>query len=445
MRELLLVAIMIILVPASLVRPKIGLLGYTWFALLRPDYLAWAAGEYPFSLVLAICTLLGAVPDYLGKIDIWFRDGICQASLLLTVLMGVSVVGAIEVPEAWPPYSLFLRVMLMAALIPLMIRTFEDFRLLMLVIAFSMGFLGFRFGFYGLIRGGARFDSGYGGFLADNNCVALALVMVVPLCWYAFQKYSSSKWMRWVFLVMTFGSCAGVVWTHSRGGALALGATLLVLILRSNRRLLALGGILILSMPAVWMAKDTYMDRLASLSDYEQEASAASRLELAKGAVKVWLDHPLFGVGFGSTNFQKVIGQYIEREDNHVAHNTYLQIAADSGTPALLVYVLILLGVIIRLGMSARRLKQRGLTELTSYPAGLQASLIGFALGSAFLSRVTFDFYYILIMTASSWFIVERTILTEAAALNAAAAQGAVQDHVAGQSQLQFPPTQLVR
>jgi putative inorganic carbon (hco3(-)) transporter len=410
MREAILVVIMMVLCPIALFRPKIGLYGYTWFALLRPDYLAWSAGEYPYSLALAVCTLLGAGPRYISKIGIWFRDGLCQATMLLTAVMGFSVLTAYWIEEAWIPYNLYIRLILMAMLIPLMIQTLEDLRLLMLVIAFSMGFLGFRFGFYGLIRGGARYDAGYGGFLADNNCVALALVMVIPLCWYSYQFFAP-RWAKWGYLVMGFGSFTGVVWTHSRGGAIALALCLLAMVMRSKRKIGVFVVLCLMALPAVWLAKDTYLERLSSITDYETEASALSRLALAKGAIKIWIDHPITGVGFGSANFQRLISNYLQRPDAHVAHNTYLQIAADSGTPALIIYLAIMFGTMWRLGQSAARMKALDRPDLVAYPVSLQLAILAFAVGSTFLSRVTFDFYYILIMTSSSWFIVEKGIL----------------------------------
>lgn len=410
MREVVLILIVASIVIISLFKPKVGLLGYLWFALLRPDYLAWTAGEYPFSFVLAVCTLLSAVPRYFVRFGALLASGVSMLLLLQSAVMGVSVVAANSLVDAWEPYSLYLRVIVMALLIPVMTETLTDMKYLMLTLAFSMGFLGFRFGFYGLIRGGARFDAGYGGFLADNNCVALAFVMVVPLCFYAYRNFATGRWVRWGFLVMMFGSCAGVVWTHSRGGALALGCVLLILVMRSKKRLLALAGMSLLALPAIWMVRESYLERLATISEYEAEASAQSRIELAQAALKVWSDHPVFGVGFGSVNFQKVIGSYLGREDNHVAHNTYLQVAADSGTPALIIYAGLLFATILWLRGSVTRMHAAGRADLAAYPEALQTGLIGFAVGSTFLSRVTFDFYYILLTTAAAWFLLERQI-----------------------------------
>ena len=45
---------------AGLINPVIGLLGYMWYSLMRPDALAWTEGQYPYSLMLAAVTLFGA-------------------------------------------------------------------------------------------------------------------------------------------------------------------------------------------------------------------------------------------------------------------------------------------------------------------------------------------------------------------------------------------------
>lgn len=414
MREFILIVIVLVIVCVSFVKPKYGLLGYLWFALLRPDYLAWSAGDYPFSFIIAFCTILSAAPRYFARSAILATSGTSLLLIIQSLVMGISVITANSVVAAWEPYSLYLRVIVMALLIPLVVETIVDLRMFMLVTAFSIGFLGFRFGFYGLLRGGVRYDSGYGGFLADNNCMALAFLMAVPLCWYAYSGIASRWWMRYGFLVLMFGSCAGVVWTHSRGGALALGVVMLCLVMRSKHRLIAVMGLAALAIPAIWMVRESYFDRLATLSEYQAESSARDRLELARAAVRIWADHPIFGVGFGSTNFQQIVGTYLEREDSHVAHNTYLQVAADSGTAAVLIYTGLLFGCIWGLGRSASRMKALNRMEMYEYPAALQASLIGFAVGSAFLSRVTFDFYYILLTLAASWFLIERQIVADA-------------------------------
>ncbi len=38
---------------AGLINPVFALLGYIWYSLMRPDALAWAEGQFPYSMILA--------------------------------------------------------------------------------------------------------------------------------------------------------------------------------------------------------------------------------------------------------------------------------------------------------------------------------------------------------------------------------------------------------
>jgi probable O-glycosylation ligase (exosortase A-associated) len=322
--------------------------------------------------------------------------------------MGVTIVASPDPGQSLDLYLLFLRTILMAILIPVLIRSREDIRLLLLAMAFALGLLGLRFGLYGIVRGGARFDSGLGGFMSDNNTLALGLAMAVPLCWASFRNFARPTF-RPLYLAFTIGTCFAVVWTHSRGGALAL-AFALFTIIQAERRKLLLFLVLALTLPiAVWMVKESYFDRLETLLSPTEEASAATRLSLAKAAIQIWLDHPIIGVGFGSVGFQKLVGNYLGFDNSQVAHNTYLQVAADCGTPVFAMYISLMIAVIFKLGRSASRIATVG-TGLDAYPICLRGSLICFVIGSIFLSRVTFDLYYFLLMSSVSWFHVEREI-----------------------------------
>lgn len=412
MRELLLFLIVGALCPVAILRPRWGLYAYTWFALMRPDYLAWVPGDHPFSFALAVCTMIGGLV-YLDRIPRLFKNPISLILIALQVPMLLSAVMAVRSDLAWPVYNMYARVLVMALLIPMLLDTVEHLREFFLVVAFSMGFLGAKFGLGGILHGGTRFDSGYGGFLADNNCVALAFAMVIPLCWYA-RSVVKAVWAKSMFLIMVFGSMGGVVWTHSRGGALSAGIVLLGLARRSRHKVLVLVLLVALAAPAVYLVRQTYIDRIASIDDIHSDSSIRERFVYWGAALRMWKDHPLFGVGFGSTNFQALLDRYIARDDNHVVHNTYLQVLVDSGLFAFLLYDLLLVTTWVWLGKSARRMRQTH-PELEAYPAALQGGILAFAIGSMFLSRVTFDFYYILVATAAAWYLIEKQISVEGA------------------------------
>ena len=413
LRAILLLLIVSALSVIAIFRPRIGLYGYLWFGLMRPDVLAFSYGTYPYSVMLAVTTLIGSLPYLPLAVQTIFTNPFCLWQIALLVPITLSVAAAIDPSLSTDAFSMFLRVILMACLIPVLIRTEKQFRILMLVIAMSLGLLGSKFGVYGLRAGGTRFSEGYGGMMSDNNCLALALVMGAALCW-GMRPLASSALLRLGLGGMAIASSAGAIMTYSRGAALALVATFLVLSLRSKHRLFTLCLLILLSLPAVYMVGDSYVNRLSTIKAPAEEASARSHMENYAPAIEIWKDYPIFGVGFGEQNQRNVIGSYLTRksEKDIVIHNTYLQILVDSGLFAFLIYCGLLIGTLLWLSASFRRAR-RETPGLEAYPAAIQSALIGFCVGATFLSRVQLDLVYILLMCAGAWWNIQRNLVPD--------------------------------
>lgn len=71
------------------------------------------------------------------------------------------------------------------------------------------------------------------------------------------------------------------------------------------------------------------------------DASAATRIEIWKGAVEMIKDNPVWGMGYGV--FPYAIPAYVPNIGERDAHNTYLIIAAEMGIPVLVVFLLIIM------------------------------------------------------------------------------------------------------
>jgi probable O-glycosylation ligase (exosortase A-associated) len=400
----------------SPMNPSIGLAGYYWFALMRPDILAWS-GPNNLSFFIAVSTLLSSISRVMTNMSVLARSWICALFLLYLVIISLSAVFAVKPALCVESLQLFARIAIMALLIPLSMTTRAELSMLVSVMALSIGFLGSKFGLSGLVAGGARFAQGYGGMLSDNNTLALALAVAVPLCWFA-RLLVPWKLVRAGMALSALLCAAGVVFTHSRGGALAVAAGFLVMAWRSQRRLLAASVMVLFVGVAAYMVRDSYMDRISTMLDPTEEASANSRILLAQAALKMSMQYPLFGVGFTEKNEQELITRYLPAElaesySMKVLHNTYLQILVDSGIFAFLLYVAMLLGTIVALQRSIKR--QRLVSpEAAAIPQALQVALISYMVGAAFLSRTTFDFYYIFLMTAAAWLDIERREQLEA-------------------------------
>jgi probable O-glycosylation ligase (exosortase A-associated) len=407
MREGLLILIVGVLCLTALGRPKYGLLGYTWFALMRPDVLSWSVGK-PYSMALAICTLLGSLM-HIFRFGVLFTNPISRWLILFMIPITLSAANAVDPNLSWPPWYEFVRIILMAMLIPVFITEERDLRILIGVIGGSVAVVGLKLALFGMFVGEAQFIDDFAGtMMGDNNMLALALAMAAPLCWYS-ALLSRQKWVRLAFFGLAFGSVGGVVMTNSRGGALSIGVAILAVALRSKRRVGTLVAILVCIAPAVYVVHDTYFKRLSTITADENKAdgSIRSRLEYRRAAYEMWKDYPLLGVGFGMENYVKLAPRYLGHDDVHVVHNTYFQILADDGIFALSIYVGLLFGTIAVLQRSIGRMKHTA-EHRALYPAAIQTSLIAFSVGCYFLSRDSYDLLYIMLMTGAAWLTIMR-------------------------------------
>jgi probable O-glycosylation ligase (exosortase A-associated) len=262
-------------------------------------------------------------------------------------------------------------------------------------------FFGAKAGVSGIVKlGNVYIKRGPGGMIEDNNDFALALAMSVPLLFHLGTSERNPILRKGVFGMIPLTMIA-VVLTRSRGGTLAMGMMVMVLVWRSRNRLLGI-TIAVLAACAVFaLAPKEYKARIASIKDYEQEGSAAGRLKAWAVAGRMISDNPLTGVGF--RRFQMNYLAYepnptpeqVTGEGTIVAHNSYLQIWAECGTPAFLMYIsLILLSLldIWRLRKEARR--RYHASWILSYCTMFEAVLATFMLGSVFLNRAHFDLIY---------------------------------------------------
>ncbi len=414
MRELLLIGMVGAGSLAALVAPQIGLLGYIWFALMRPDMWAWSRA-LPYSFLLAVTTFLGSA-RYLVRLNELFKNPIVLAVLFLQVPIGLSVIAAVSPELAVPPYWRYIRTVLMATLIPLLILDLTWFFRLYMVIVGSLGLMAARIGAFSALHGGVHmaegYGTGYGGMMMDSNGLALGMAMLVPLAWYG-RELVPQRWLKLGFIGLTALTLIVIVSTHSRGNTLAAAAALGVIVWRTKYKVTGLVAAAVLTAPAIYLGGQAYTERMSTLGDIEDDASAYSRLPMAMAALRMWSDYPLTGVGWGEENFTALAPQYLGRFTKLVVHNTYVQTLVDSGIFALILYLVANWGTIIWLGRAARRLRHIGHRHGYAYCVGLQTSLIAWSLGSTFYSRADFELFYFVLLSAAAFYPLYHRIMAE--------------------------------
>jgi O-antigen ligase len=144
-------------------------------------------------------------------------------------------------------------------------------------------------------------------------------------------------------------------------------------------------------------ASDQYwqqMGTIASDADYNQTAEAG-RLQIWRRGIGYMMDNPVLGLGPG--NFQTAEGTLsplAERQQYGVGvrwnapHNSFVQIGAELGFPGLALYIAVIASAFYAL---------RRAGDLS--PA-LTASLLGFVVGSFFLSLAYSEMLYTLVALA---------------------------------------------
>ena len=116
-------------------------------------------------------------------------------------------------------------------------------------------------------------------------------------------------------------------------------------------------------------------ERANTIDQYHTDASAEGRLESWRAATRMIADHPLTGVGLAS--YGPAFPHYSDAQPRE-AHDTLLQITAESGVIAGAMYILIVLTCIVPLWKNGNRLKRDVAEGSATLLMINEATLIGF-------------------------------------------------------------------
>lgn len=249
--------------------------------------------------------------------------------------------------------------------------------------------------------GGPHTPSGQ-GIYNDENIFATLFVVGIPFLFYL-GKFVDSRLARWaVWAIIPFAWHA-VFLTGSRGGLLGIAATLLLFVLRSERKLAGVFAVAAFAVAFVWQAGEVMTERATSIGEYEEDASATGRLEAWEAATAMMAAHPFTGVGFAS--FGQAFPSFSEATPR-IAHNTIFQIGAEWGVIAVVTYLVLVLSTLNRLRKNGNMLLRGAQDERGRFLYCLnEATLIGlFGLFvcSMFLSLEALEVFYYLLLLANA-------------------------------------------
>ncbi|HYH45151.1 MAG TPA: putative O-glycosylation ligase, exosortase A system-associated [Thermoanaerobaculia bacterium] len=409
MRDLIVLAIVFATLPVIVFRPYFGLLTYSWLAYMRPQDMTFGMSRWlPLSQWVALAMLVGILVT-LGRERLITIKLQTVLLFLLILWISLTVMTAVLPEMSKEVYGHYWKGIAIALLTTGLVRDKERFRLLYLLIPFSIGFLGAKRGLVGLMRGGIQYNDGPGGLMSDNNSFALMLNMMLPLL-VGIAVTDERKWVRVTAAVMAALCVPTIFFTFSRGGLVTLCVVSALLLWRSKHRFLVAGlmafallGFLAFTSDAV---TDKYLDRASTIDDYEEDGSAQGRLNAWKTSWYVFLDYPLVGVG--PNNLATVFRRYSPEVDRfRVAHNAYFQILAESGFPALLLFLAAIGAALWRMEVVR---KATVLPWVEVQARMLQVAIVAYMTGSMFLNTAYNELiYHLLALTVCLEVVASQT------------------------------------
>ena len=287
----------------------------------------------------------------------------------------------------------------------LTIPLFQDrrrLRVLLLVIAGSIGFYGFKGGIFAVMTGGQFMVLGpRGSFFEANTELALVLNMSIPVTFYLAQE-ENRRWLRNLLRASFALTVVAVPFTYSRAGVVGLAVVLAVLFLRRRARLVLLPVAIAAVVVFTWTAPQQFLDRMETLREVGADGSAQLRLMSWRVGYEIALDRPVLGGGFQVFVHRATYDIYLPeypRDFGHDAHSIYFNLLGEHGWIGLGVF-LALMGATFG---SLRTLRRAGagnpdLAWVSRYAKMLQASLLAYLITGAFLSVAYFDLAYQLLI-----------------------------------------------
>ncbi|MGH2570702.1 MAG: O-antigen ligase family protein, partial [bacterium] len=318
--------------------PFLGVLAYVNLALMRPQEVFWGLAEAHVPAMIAGATILAALIHFAMRPNAEFLRRKQNACVLViwAFLWLSTAFGDFGVPQ--PKWMDFYHKMFVMYFVLLSLTTSEK-RLYVLawVITASIGYLAiwanemhFRQGLW-VVHGPGR----EGSTFYDENDFAMILLMCVPLLWHLMRHVRS--WLVKLPLLAMLPVVAHAIFvTFSRGGFLGLVAVCGFIAMRERSRTLAVAIVVAGFAFFAVVAGDQYRDRLGSIQDYEQDSSAVGRLQSWQVGTRMALANPLFGVGL--KRYTHAFPHYSTEYEPRVAHNSWIQLAAEAGLVAVLAY-----------------------------------------------------------------------------------------------------------
>ncbi len=395
MRDIALALFIFGMLPYILMRPYVGLLIWSWLGYMNPNRLCYGfAINFPWVQLVAVVTLLSFMFSSERKRLPWSATSVLLVIFLLWTVV-TTFFAAVPI-SAWDECERFAKVLVMVFVTLALVNTRERVQWLVWMIVVSLGFYGAKGGLSTIIHGGVNHVFGpEKSFIADNNALALALCMTIPLMRYL-QLHTVRNFVRLGLSAGMLLTGVAVLGTYSRGGVIALVVVSGALFLKSRGRMTLVLSVALVGLVAYHFMPPQWTERMGTLHDAQQTDSGETRIQSYKFAFNVALHRPVLGGGFNVYQSDAMWQRYgPEDAIPRAIHSIYFRALGEQGFPGLLLFLAILF-VSWRACSQVRKLTREMPEERWAFDLAsmLQVSLVAFMAAGTFLPMTYFDLAY---------------------------------------------------
>ncbi len=419
MRDLFFVGFLASLLALGLKRPFLFVLAYAYVDIVAPQRLSYYLLSGPGLVMMVALLAMGAWLLLESKKGLRIA-GRQWLMLLLLVYAGLTTINA-DVPEAaWHKWDWVWKAMVFAIFLPLTLRTklrIEAYLLFMILSASAIIIVG---GIKTLLSGG-----GYGALnlMVDNNSglyegstISTVAIALVPLIlWMArWGTVFPRDWRVRTFAGGLIFACLLIpVGTEARTGLVCIGVLAMLMLRDAKKRFLYAGLIAVACAAAVPMLPDSFTGRMNTISTYQADSSATTRIAVWRWTWEYVQRNP-FGGGFDAYRQNRlqvstvtrrgeggisVVDQRIHEDEARAYHSSYFEMLGEQGFPGLFLFLLIHGIGLSRMEVVRRRWRNEGGEKAWISPlaTALQGFQIVYLVGSLFVGIAFQPFVWMVI------------------------------------------------
>ena len=402
-------------------RPFLFACLYIYIDIISPQRLTYLLlNSVPISLIAIVLTVGGwALAD--DKRDSRFAPR--QALILLLLVYCYATTIHADFPiEALEKWEWVWKNLVVAAFLPLMLRTRLRLETMLLFITLSAASIIIVGGIKTLASGG-----GYGELnlmVANNSGLyegsiisAVAISLIPIILWLARDgTIFVPDWRVRLFATALIFACLLIpVGTSARTGLLCI-ALLAVLMLRVvKRRALYIGVLALAGMAAVPFLPSAFSERMGTIKTYKADESASTRLAVWQWTIDYVKEHP-FGGGFEAYRQNQIrydivavqgqgasttVKRDLAVDKARAYHSSYFEMLGEQGYPGLALWLLINVIGLFRMEMLRRRYRDPAgeFAWAGRLATALQHAHLIYLLGGAFVG-IAFQSYLFFLIAA---------------------------------------------